>query len=150
MAHALEIRMLEGSFALARLQRDATIPTFPHGSFSAIVVSEHGATLVCREDLVPTGAESATGFTCLTVASVFELESVGIVAAVTQPLAAAGISLFAYSTWETDYILVQKRDVDAAVEVLTRTGHHLLDGQWPGGQRQPVNPAPAARPRGSR
>ncbi len=97
----------------------------PDNSFSAVVVSEHGVTVVCRDDLVPAGAESSPGFKCLTVTGVFDLGSVGIVAAFTAPLASAGVSLFAYSTWETDYILIHSMDEDAAVAALIAAGHQV-------------------------
>ncbi len=144
MAQALEIRILGGVFALARLPREFSVPATTSGAFSATLVSEHGVTLVCQEEFAPAEAELSAGFRCLTVASVFELESVGIVAAVTQSIAEAGISLFAYSTWETDYILVQERDLPAAVQALAGAGHRVIDTWRDLGAA--VNPGSAARP----
>lgn len=51
---------------------------------------------------------------------------IGVVAAIANPLAAAGISIFAISTFDTDYVLVHEPDFDAAVQALTEAGHVVL------------------------
>jgi len=48
------------------------------------------------------------------------------VATLADPLAGAGISIFAISTFDTDYILVHEPDLDAAVVALTHAGHGVL------------------------
>ena len=48
---------------------------------------------------------------------------IGVVAALANALADAGISIFAISTFDTDYILVHEPDFDAAVDALTNAGH---------------------------
>ena len=47
----------------------------------------------------------------------------GILSGLSAVLAQAGISLFAISTYDTDYILVKERDLEKAVEVLGRAGY---------------------------
>jgi hypothetical protein len=46
-----------------------------------------------------------------------------------SPLAEAGISLFALSTYETDYILVAEAELERALAVLTRFGHEIVEIQ---------------------
>ena len=40
-------------------------------------------------------------------------------------LAEAGLSIFAISTFDTDYVLVKSRDLPAAMEALERAGHQV-------------------------
>ena len=49
----------------------------------------------------------------------------GVLASLTQPLAEAGLSLFAISTYDTDYLLVKARDLDRAIAVLTEAEHTI-------------------------
>jgi hypothetical protein len=49
--------------------------------------------------------------------------AVGVLAALAAPLAEAGISVFAVSTFDTDYLLVRENDLPAALEALRRQGH---------------------------
>jgi hypothetical protein len=48
---------------------------------------------------------------------------VGVLASLTAPLAEAGITFFAISTFDTDYLLVKAADFDAAVDALRRADH---------------------------
>jgi hypothetical protein len=53
------------------------------------------------------------------------LNLVGIVAAIADPLAAAGLSIFAISTFDTDYVLVKARELEEALQVLRQAGHQV-------------------------
>jgi hypothetical protein len=129
MSRLLEIRLLDESFALARLPRGSAVPDQPHSPFVAVIHAAEGISVVCPESTVPAGAESRGGFRCFEVTGAFDLESVGVVAAIAQPLAEAGVSLFAYSTWQTDYILVSETDLDTALAALRKVGHHVAEGE---------------------
>ena len=53
------------------------------------------------------------------------LDLVGILASIADPLAEAKISIFAISTYDTDYVLVKARDLEAALGALERAGHRI-------------------------
>ena len=53
------------------------------------------------------------------------LDLIGILASIAEPLAEAGLSIFAISTYDTDYVLVKGRDLDTAVRALKRAGHQV-------------------------
>ena len=87
--------------------------------------------MICEESAVPAGTVSRAGFHCLEIAEVFDLESVGVVHAAVQPLAAAGISVFVHSTWQTDlYLFSSTSELDRAIAALQQAGHTIraLDG----------------------
>ena len=48
-----------------------------------------------------------------------------MLASVLDPLAGAGISIFAISTYDTDYVLVKGSDLERALDVLRRAGHEI-------------------------
>jgi hypothetical protein len=48
-----------------------------------------------------------------------------VLASLANPLAEAGISIFAISTFETDYILVKKEDLESTVKTLQQAGHSV-------------------------
>lgn len=64
-----------------------------------------------------------TRLACLRVAGTLPFSVIGILASLTAPLAEAGITIFAVSTFDTDYLLVKTDDFDKAVAVLERAGH---------------------------
>jgi uncharacterized protein len=66
---------------------------------------------------------AARGWHCLRIDGAFTVDEPGVLASVVDPLAAAGLSVFAVATYDTDYVLV--RGLDKAADVLTKAGHSL-------------------------
>ena len=52
-----------------------------------------------------------------------DIKLAGILDSLTDPLAAAGVSIFAISTFETDYLLVKQDYLKKAIAVLKEAGH---------------------------
>jgi hypothetical protein len=68
------------------------------------------------------------GWRALAVQGPLDFGLTGILAALAAPLAAARISIFAVSTYDTDYVLVRDRDLERAVLALREAGHSVSDG----------------------
>jgi hypothetical protein len=66
------------------------------------------------------------GWRLLTVRGPLEFTLTGIMAALAGELAAAGVSLFAMSTYDTDHLLVKHTDLGRAVLALRAAGHELV------------------------
>ncbi len=91
---------------------------------------------------MPAGVRKRGGWRCLEVEGPLELDETGILAALTRPLAAAGVPLFALSTFDTDYLLVPAARLDRALAALRGDGH-AVDRE----HREPQAPAaPASVP----
>jgi hypothetical protein len=57
----------------------------------------------------------------------FAFSQVGILSSFIAPLAGAGVPIFAISTFDTDYILIQKQYAGAALAALQKAGHELIN-----------------------
>lgn len=122
----LSFSILDGRFALSRLPAESAEPHWAKGPFAAVIRSREGLTVVSPEGVVPQGgAETKPGFRCLEIGGAHALDAVGVVAAASAPLASAGISLFLFSTWETDYILIEETELDRARTALRLAGHSI-------------------------
>jgi len=55
----------------------------------------------------------------------FDFALTGILKAVLDPLAVAGVGIFAISTFDTDYVLVQAEQLEAALHALRGHGHQV-------------------------
>jgi uncharacterized protein len=73
-----------------------------------------------------TGDNAEKGWRLLTVRGPLEFTLTGIMAALAGELAAAGVSLFALSTYDTDHLLVKHADLGRAVLALRAAGHELV------------------------
>lgn len=68
---------------------------------------------------------SNTGWACYKVEGPLEFSLVGILAGIARALADAGLPIFALSTFDTDYILVKREQVQAAWEALISAGYSV-------------------------
>ncbi len=121
----LTLSLLEAPYAVCRLPAGAAMEPPSPGPFSLLVQAAEETTLVCPFDQVPLEAEIDAGWRCFRIDQSFDFSVPGILASVLEPLAKAGIGIFATSTFSTDYVLVKAGDVERAVETLRAAGHHI-------------------------
>lgn len=120
-SHTLEV--LPGTFAICRLDASAEVPRWATGEIVSITRTADELSVVCTHDNVPQNVQSEAGWRCLRVAGPLDLSMVGVIASLTGTLAAARISVFVASTFDTDYLLVRDTDLEASVEAMRSEGH---------------------------
>ena len=81
--------------------------------------------LVRTADAVPSDARAERGWRALRVAGTIDFALTGVLASVLAPLGEAAISIFAVSTYDTDYVLVREHALFAAIDVLRAAGHEV-------------------------
>ncbi|NUT35934.1 MAG: ACT domain-containing protein [Hamadaea sp.] len=81
--------------------------------------------VICRADRVPAGAVVESGWRCFQVAGPLDLALTGILASIASPLAQARVNIFAFSTFDTDYVLVPGVRLTTAVAALAAAGHRI-------------------------
>ena len=75
--------------------------------------------VVCAEDDIPPSMTRVEpGWRAIGLRGPIPFIETGVLASVIQPLASAGIPLFALSTFDTDYVLVKETDLERAITVL--------------------------------
>jgi uncharacterized protein len=120
----LELTLLPERFAISRLAADATIPQWAmQGPFFSVTRTGDELSVVTELTRVPVGVLSRPGWRVLKVHGPFVLSEIGVLASFAAPLAEAKISLFAVSTFDTDYLLVASETLSAAIAALERAGH---------------------------
>ncbi len=117
------LEVLPGSMAICRLDADADIPDWATGKVVSITRTPDELSIVCSEDNVPNDIRSETGWRCVRVVGPLDFSTVGVIASLTGALAAASISVFVISTFDTDYVLVRETDLKTAMESLREAGH---------------------------
>lgn len=84
--------------------------------------------LVCRTDKTPANTtEREDGWSGFRIAGTLDFSLVGILADISRILASCGVSIFALSTFDTDYVLVKKKDLRTAVDALIHEGFDLVE-----------------------
>ncbi|KMY67651.1 amino acid-binding protein [Desulfocarbo indianensis] len=119
-----ELKLLPQEMAVCRLPPAGEPPGWAlRAAFLCLTRTDDELSVICPQTEVPPGVEAAGGWRCLKVRGPLEFNQVGVLASLAQPLAQAGVSILAVSTYETDYLLVPAQDLDAAVSVLRKHGH---------------------------
>lgn len=121
----LTLVLLADTLAVCRLAPDALIPAWARGELVAITRTRAELSLVCAQENVPGTIQCERAWRALRVAGQLDFALTGILAALAAPLADAGISIFAISTFDTDYLLVKQNSLDHAMRVLTQAGHRI-------------------------
>ncbi len=120
----LTLLVLSETFAVCRLPVDAPLPVWAMtGAFFAITRTADELSIVCAQAQTPDGVTCQPGWRCLQVAGPLDFALTGVLASLAAPLAAAGVSIFALSTFDTDYLLVPASVLDEAVIALRSAGH---------------------------
>lgn len=131
---ALVLTTLEEHLAVCRLEAGAAVPAWATaGSLFCVARTADELSVVCPGELVPEGVRCEKGWRVLKLEGPFEFSEVGILSAVASPLAAAGVGIFAFSTFDTDYVLVKGERLDLAVDALREWGHEVRDLPAKGG-----------------
>jgi len=120
------LSVLAQRVAICRLSPDEEFPPWVQNvGLTAFVRTPDEFSVVCDERSVPDHIKAEKGWRILKVQGPLEFSQVGVLAAIAMPLAQAGVSIFAISTFDTDYILVKDTTLMLAIVVLRNTGHDV-------------------------
>ena len=123
----LDLSLLSETFAICRLGPEAEIPSWAlEGDFFSVTRTQEELSLVCLQEKVPAKTRCEKDFRCFKVGGPLDFSLTGILSSLTIPLAQAGISILAISTFDTDYLLVKEVQVDRAVQKLSQAGHRFV------------------------
>lgn len=119
----LKLLVLPQVLAVCRLAPDAALPDWIDTTAGFLTISRTAdeLSLVCDLERVPEGVRVEPGWRAFKVEGPLDFALTGILAALAKPLADAGISIFAISTFDTDYLLVRVKELDRAIAVLGKT-----------------------------
>lgn len=121
----LTLERLDGEFAICRLAPGAEVTLPATAALHSVIRTGHETTVVCPAPDAPAGAKVEQPWTALRVAGTLDFSLTGVLAGLTAPLGSAGVSVFAISTYDTDYLLVPSGDVGAATDALRSAGYEL-------------------------
>ena len=123
-----DLIVLPERFGICRLDPDDSVPNRAlTSSFFSVTRTPEELSVVCNEDLIPEGALCEKGWRCLKVQGPIEFSTTGILSSLARPLARSNVSIFALSTYDTDYVLVQDKDLSKTVEILTAEGFRIRE-----------------------
>lgn len=126
----LTLSVLKGIFGILRLEKGSEVPEWIYESnFFSITRTPEELSIVCQESSIPlnipAGILTERDWSCLKVEGSLDFGLTGILAGISSILAENGVSIFAVSTYDTDYILVRETDLVRAVRALIEGGYEI-------------------------
>jgi len=121
------LRFLNEELSIHRLPADAEIPEEVLAcDFYSISRNTDEVTIVVPEDVNVDSMKTETGWICIKVQGPLDFGLTGILSGISGALAQVGVSIFAVSTYDTDYILVKKKQAGLSEKALTTAGYQFL------------------------
>ncbi len=125
-----ELQILNGQFAVHLLEPGTEVPNSAlQSKFCWTARTPEEFSLVCPEHVSVPAQKTEPGWSCIRVKGSLDFELTGIIANLSGTLADVGISIFAISTFETDYVLVKSADMDKARDALVDNGYVIHAAQ---------------------
>lgn len=120
----LKLKVLKGEFTIHRFPAKSKIPSSVYESdFFTVSKTDDEVSIVCDSSITLQSEKSETGWSCFKVLGPLDFSLTGILAEIASSLAESNISIFAISTYDTDYILVDSKKVELAKGSLVASGY---------------------------
>ena len=84
--------------------------------------------LVCiTSDVPPNVIQREDGWNGFRIQGILDFSLIGILSEIAELLAKNSISIFAISTYNTDYILIKKENYQKALDILKHSGYEVVE-----------------------
>ena len=119
---------MKGNYVIHRLDPEAELPhAVLNSPFYAATRTQDELSIVLPETIKIDSKTSDSGWACFRVNGPLDFGQVGILAGIAKSLAGAKVSIFAVSTFDTDYIFVKRKQAQAAREALLSANYTVLE-----------------------
>jgi len=120
----LVLSVLSETLTIHKLSADFLIPEeILKSNYYSVSKTENELSVVCSELIEVQSVQNSKGWKCIKVKGPLDFNLTGILAGISDILAQANISIFAISTFNTDYILVRSQDLSSARTKLSQAGY---------------------------
>jgi hypothetical protein len=127
MPQKLKFRRLLRTYAIVRMAPDALVPDWAaKGAFTSISRSVDELSIVCPTEDLPKDIVPGLRWICYKLEGPFAFSLTGVLLSFIEPLSNSGIPIFAISTYDTDYVLVQEEFAGMTQQALDQAGHELI------------------------
>jgi len=124
----LTMKLIKEKYGVCRINPNELIPEWAQNSdFFSITKTCDELSIVCSQDAIPNDIKCEKDWKILKIEGPLDFSLVGILASISTILAQKGISIFAISTYDTDYIFVKNKDIDNAIESLIKERYEIIE-----------------------
>ncbi|MGR3779335.1 ACT domain-containing protein [Bacillus paramycoides] len=125
----MNLTILDTTFSVIKLPKTEEVPSWASkGELFSITRTNEELSIVCASSNVPDNIlkDVEHDWKCMKVEGMLDFGLTGILSSLANPLADNNISIFAISTFNTDYLLVKLHSIEKAKSVLENAGHTFI------------------------
>lgn len=116
----LKASVLSEEFQICKLPVNSKIPSeIWNASFCSVSKTSDEISIVIPKKQSIMNVQSETGWRAIKILGPLDFKLTGVLASLINPLAKAGISVFAISTYETDYLFVKSENLKISLHLLS-------------------------------
>ena len=123
----LTLKLLKDKYSVLRLNKNDEIPKWIFNEeFFSITRTEDELSIVCLQDKVKEYIKCERNWRILKIEGPLDFSLLGILSKISTLMANNNISIFAISTYDTDYILIKEETINRAIEVLENSNYNII------------------------
>ena len=122
----IEIKRLNQDFSVCKVIDYSLVNL--NAEYSFIGKTDEEKSLVClTSDVPPNVIERDDGWEGFRIQGILDFSLIGILSKIAEILAKNSISIFAISTYNTDYVLIKKENYQKALDILEYSGYEVVE-----------------------
>ena len=122
----MEIKKLNQDFSVCKVMDYSLVNM--DAEYSFIGKTDEEKSLVCITGDVPSNAiVRDDGWKGFRIQGILDFSLIGILSKIAEILAKNSISIFAISTYNTDYVLMKKENYQRALDILEHSGYQVVE-----------------------
>lgn len=123
----LTLKLLKDKYSVCRLNKNDEIPKWIFDEeFFSITRTEDELSIVCLQDKIKKDIKCEKNWRVLKIEGPLDFSLIGILSKISTLMANNDISIFAISTYDTDYILIKEESINRAIEVLEKSNYSIV------------------------
>lgn len=127
MDNKLNLKLLKGEYSVCRFDKNDEIPKWIFNEeFFSITKTEDELSIVCLQDNIKENIKCEKGWKVLKIEGPLDFSLIGILSRISTLMANNDISIFAISTYDTDYILIKEESINKAIKVLEDSNYNII------------------------
>lgn len=122
----MEIKKIDQDFSVCKVVDYSLVNL--NAEYSFIGKTDEEKSLVCITSDVPANViERDDGWKGFRIQGILDFSLIGILSKIAEILAENSISIFAISTYNTDYVLIKKENYQKALDILEHSGYEIVE-----------------------
>lgn len=123
----MELKKLDNKLKVVKLKSDETVPEIVYKQeFYSITKTDEELSIVVDEHVNILSNVVEYNWKAIKIVGTLDFALIGILSKISTILAQAEISIYAISTYNTDYILVKNDKLEKAIKVLKQNGYKFI------------------------